>query len=123
MNLAAVTCLLPVFEGLDREADEESVSFACDRLRNALSEIDGFIPFDWPSWCDKAFGFMLSPSLIQEADLATIFKLITFHFRQNRFVDGHLEEVVRTGLILRALRRIHEVDGASLGWRSVQVGC
>jgi hypothetical protein len=71
-------------------------------------------PFDWGAWSDEAHRYMDDPSLVSTADLGTCIKLITTHLRAERFTDGHLEEVLRSGHIIAILRRLKQLaEGAS----------
>ncbi|MHC4280940.1 MAG: DUF6508 domain-containing protein [Planctomycetota bacterium] len=71
---------------------------------------EGFIfPFDWGSW---HYGKKLSrnPDLIKKANLLTLRKLITAHVRQDRFCEGHLACVFKSGLIVKILERLQEIS-------------
>ena len=56
------------------------------------------------------------PDLIKKANLLTLRKLITAHVRQDRFCEGHLAGVLKSGLMVKILERLKEIslaDGAS----------
>ena len=71
---------------------------------------NGFVQsFEWGAWSDEAHLYMSNPSLVSSADLDTCIKLITTHLRAERFSEGHLEEVLRSGHITAILRRLRDL--------------
>lgn len=75
----------------------------------ALYKHGWVVPFDWPNWQDEAQRYVESPEKISTADAETIQKLFTTHVRADRFCEGHLEEMFRTGHILHLLRRLRNI--------------
>ncbi|WP_164103726.1 DUF6508 domain-containing protein [Candidatus Laterigemmans baculatus] len=72
----------------------------------ALYEHGWVVPFDWSKWQDEAQRYVESPEKIDTADAATVQKLFTTHARADRFCEGHLAEMFRSGHILCLLRRL-----------------
>ena len=68
-----------------------------------------FIPFDWVSWQKKAARICAALGLIQNADLLTIRKLLTTHFRKERFCEGHLASLCASGHIVSVLKRLRQL--------------
>lgn len=64
--------------------------------------------FDWVGWASEGRRYMKDPVLVGSARLATCIKLVTAHLRAERFCDGHLEDVLRSGHITAILRRLQE---------------
>lgn len=71
-------------------------------------------PFDWPAWAKQGRRYMSDPALVASARLATCIKLITASLRYERFCDGHLEEVIKSGHIAAVLRRLEQLASARL---------
>jgi hypothetical protein len=70
----------------------------------------GFIrDFDWISWQPTAVRIFKNPGLLQKAQMRTCIKLLTLHIRRERFDDGHLAEMLRTGHITAILRRMSKL--------------
>ncbi len=67
-------------------------------------------PFDWGKWSKRHKDGVTSDSLIAEADLTTIIKMLTVHIRADRFCDGYFLSVMRDGTILKILERLRDID-------------
>lgn len=68
----------------------------------------GFIQtFNWAQWQERAEEYFEQPELISKADLQTCVKLLTLHVRKDRFLDGHLGEMIASGHIARVLHRLN----------------
>ena len=101
--------------------DEPSDDLPFDNhLREAIHEFielaganDFMVPFDWPSWHEDALQYFEGPEMLDAASLGAIQKLITFHVRKERFCEGHLPEMVRSGHICSILRRLSELSSVS----------
>ncbi len=115
-QIDAVLLLLPELEQpgagkgeiyrLPGSLPHELNSPAVDRLHTALGR-NGFIqPFDWQAWGDRVREFMDNPALLDSADLETLCRLLTAHVRADRFIEGHLNQVVTDGHIQAILRRL-----------------
>lgn len=65
--------------------------------------------FDWGKWIQQAEHYMNNPDAVAQADLVTIQKLITAHFRGERFAEGHLESIHQSGHLSALLRRIAQL--------------
>jgi len=71
---------------------------------------NGFVQsFDWGLFSNEAKRYMSDPALISSADLMTCVKLITTHLRAERFTDGHLLEVLKSGHMTAILQRLEEL--------------
>jgi Family of unknown function (DUF6508) len=71
-------------------------------------------PFNWPAWVREGRRYMNDPRLVASARLATCIKLITASIRYERFCDGHLGEVIKSGHIAAILRRLKQLTDARL---------
>lgn len=78
-------------------------------LRKSFYDNHFIQPFDWPRWQSTAVKIFNEPSRLSKATLKTCVKLITLHVRKDRFVGGHLGEMVRCGHIAAILRRLAEL--------------
>jgi Family of unknown function (DUF6508) len=58
---------------------------------------------------------MQDPALLAQADLLTLRKLLTAHVRQDRFIEGHLAQMLENGHISAILRRLRELRDARAG--------
>jgi ADP-ribosyl-[dinitrogen reductase] hydrolase len=68
---------------------------------------NGFVqPFDWPAWAKEGGRYINDSELVGTARLNTCIKLITASLRYERFCDGHLGEVIKSGHIAAILRRL-----------------
>jgi len=70
------------------------------------------LSFDWGAWSHKARRYMTDPQLVMSCGLNTCKKLLTTHLRAERFCDGHLQEVLRSGHITAILRRLKKLVSA-----------
>ncbi|HEX8172019.1 MAG TPA: DUF6508 domain-containing protein [Thermoanaerobaculia bacterium] len=77
----------------------------------------GFVePFDWGSWVqEQAAGLLDDPAALDAADLDTLRRLVTAHIRMDRFADGHLDEVLASGYMDRAIERARQLLAAREG--------
>ena len=76
---------------------------------SALKE-HGFIQmFEWAAWHQEAHRYFEQPALIAEADLQACIKLLTFHVRSDRFLDGHFASMLASGHITAILNRLREL--------------
>lgn len=124
-QIHAVAKFLPIFENIDPD------NFA--HLDNPVETTDG-VPvlghleyhpavyefmdvcyenglvqgFDWVAWTKVGRRYMKDPARVASARLTTCTKLITAHLRAERFCDGHLEEMLRSGHITAILRRLQK---------------
>lgn len=118
-NIEVVLRFLPIFERpgfspgewVVQEGHLPYFDYNAETLdfHKALGQ-NGFLqPFDWMNWVE---GRRLTeiPSLLEKASIQTLRKLWTAHIRTDRFVEGHLAEIVRSGhaaMILRRMAVIH----------------
>ena len=86
---------------LDLELDESA-----SRFISALHDNGWVVPFDWVSWQGEAQRYVSSPEMLESADVDVIRKLLTMHIRKERFCDGHLLAVFRSGHLNAILRRL-----------------
>jgi len=71
---------------------------------------NGFVfQFDWRAWQEDAIRYCEQPELLVSADFETLRKLITFHVRAERYVEGHLPRQVESGHLAAILRRLGEL--------------
>ncbi|MCB9831084.1 MAG: ADP-ribosylglycohydrolase family protein [Planctomycetes bacterium] len=73
---------------------------------------DGWIvDFDWPSFQEQAERLTRDESLLAGADTETLRRLLITHFRKERFCEGHLHDLIRSGALAAILRRLRELTG------------
>lgn len=98
----------------DVEADDV---FRNPVYREFLTQLDfsGLVePFDYSAWLAQEGitiigGKQERSDLIGHADLETLSKLVTAHMRIDRFVEGHLNQLMEEGFFVRVLERIREL--------------
>lgn len=120
-DVRAVLSFLPALASPDFDTGKVH----CERLADGAMtmpmhvhgpELDGFIdalhqhgfirPFDWTAWQAHAQRYVNDSTLLQEADMETICKLLTTHVRKDRFCDGHFADMVECGHVTAILRRL-----------------
>ncbi|MCC5846248.1 MAG: hypothetical protein JJU05_18525 [Verrucomicrobia bacterium] len=69
--------------------------------------------FDWGKWSQSKQGLINKGLGTEELNLADIGRLLTAHFRRDRFCDGHLLKVMQSGQIARILDRLLVIRGES----------
>jgi O-acetyl-ADP-ribose deacetylase len=120
-GLEAVVALLPGLERVEREpAQERGGELAADgsiqmpylqhapeveQLLRTLAQRQLPLTFDWTSWQDQAQRFR-DPSVVTTASLDELRRLLTVHLRKERFCEGHLAEVIRSGHLTAIFRRL-----------------
>jgi hypothetical protein len=124
-RIAAITPFLPIFEAIAPDdfahlagSTEGEIPFmgyleyhpAVGQFMRACYENGLVLSFDWGAWADETHKYMKDPELITAASLRTCMKLLTTHLRAERFCDGHLEEVLRSGHIATVLRRLESFE-------------
>ena len=75
----------------------------------ALSAQEIIFSFDWPSWQEEAVQYVSDPGAVERADLLTLRKLLTLHVRKDRFVEGHLANMMERGHITAVLRQLKKI--------------
>lgn len=130
-RIGTVIKFLPILEGINPEDLERMVKPPVQKEDNleigrfeyhpAVYEFmqacydNGLVrPFDWPARARKGRRYMSDPSLVASARLTTCIKLITASLRYERFCDGHLGEVIKSGHIAAILRRLKKLADARL---------
>ena len=73
------------------------------------------IKFDWCAWREPANALLQDPTLLAQADLLTLRRLLTAHVRQDRFIEGHLAQMLENGHITAILRRLGELRAGLTG--------
>lgn len=84
------------------------------RWRSYLEQSAFSLRFDWPQWIDQAQALDQNPSLVAEADLLTLRKLLTCYLRTERFTSGTLAHLVDSGKLLQILQRLAKLRRAPL---------
>ena len=76
----------------------------------ALYDNGWIVLFDWGSWQDEAVRYVNEETLLEEADLETLRKLLTTHVRKERFCEGHLDCMFACGHLTAILRRLQQLE-------------
>ena len=110
---------LPIFENQDFRFGEWcqpegqipyfSYSHGVTDFIQTLYQQQVIIPFDWPNWGQEAQHYQIEPGALEGADLPTLRKLLTAHVRADRFSEGHLASVLKSGHITAILRRLKQI--------------
>lgn len=124
-GIQAVVIFLPIFESISPDNFAQLIGSsdggekvpvmghleyhpAVYKFIDACYENGMVLSFDWGAWSDEARRYMKDPQLVMSANLSTCKKLLTTHLRAERFCDGHLEGVLRSGHITAILRRLRQ---------------
>lgn len=113
--MASQRNFLPLLKLLEKvtcaaaSTSRDTLEDLASQIRQAAADAECMVVFDWPSWDNQAKKLYENSDLLQEANTETLCKLITFHIRKNRFVEGHLEEAILDGHFLKILLRLHEL--------------
>jgi hypothetical protein len=126
-QIELVTKFLPIFEAIEPEnfaryiesqgSAKETFVLGHPDYHPAVHEFmeacysTGLVkPFDWGAWAKQARRYMSDPALVRSARLGTCIRLMTAHLRAERFCNGHLEGVLRSGHVTAILRKL-KLDG------------
>ncbi|NJN29279.1 MAG: hypothetical protein HC824_01510 [Synechococcales cyanobacterium RM1_1_8] len=70
----------------------------------------GFVfRFDWPQWLPEFQALEAEPGRIDQANWATIRRLMTHYARQESFCPGRWGELIASGMLLRLLQRLAQL--------------
>ena len=118
-QLDAVLRFLPIFEEpgyVFGEWHSPEGQFPCYSMsREAIDFVrvlydqQVIFSFDWTNWQEEARRYFSDPETLETADLLTLRKLLTTHVRKDRFVEGHLGDLLERGHITAILRRLREI--------------
>jgi len=86
-----------------------SMSADARRFLEALYDNNWIVPFDWPKWQAKAARYCESPEKLKGAKVETLRRLLTLHVRKERFCEGHMAAVHKSGHLVAILRRLKEI--------------
>ena len=124
-QIDAILEYLPVFEREDfqpgqwveRQGQFPYFAFSpeVDEFIHALYQQNVITPFDWRSWSDEAKRYRSDPDALEASDLLTLRKLLTAHVRADRFVEGHLAGLFKSGHIAAILRRLKDIHDSMAG--------
>ena len=72
---------------------------------------NGFVleDFDWEAWSEEAFAFEQNRHTLQEADLPTLYKILTVHLRADRLMEGHFDSILENGFLADVLQRMKDI--------------
>lgn len=98
--MATVRSLVDRLQALASAAEHVEVSEAgLERFVQYCYEDNWVVTgFDWGEWAETARRLSAERTLLESVDHETLAKLLTTHIRMERFVDGHLAEIVLSGL-------------------------
>jgi O-acetyl-ADP-ribose deacetylase len=136
-GIEAITVFLPIFEAIAPDDFAQLLGSsvgvgeipvlghleyhpAVYKFMDTCYENGMVLSFDWGAWSDEAHRYMSVPQLVTSASLNTCMKLLTTHLRAERFCDGHLEGVLRSGHITAILRRLQQFRRRHLAYRRAQ---
>lgn len=102
------SCPTPDMIGPGKEISMPYVRYSkrADSFVQALCNNKWVFDFDWMKWEGEARKYEDSAEMIAGADLKTLRKLLTTHAKAERFCDGHLLSVYKSGHLLAILRRL-----------------
>ncbi|MDT1959165.1 DUF6508 domain-containing protein [Carnobacterium divergens] len=86
---------------------QEHIDLGLDEINNFFTALDAtdFIEiFDYNKWV-KSINFDINSSeALANLDFETLRKVITYHVRIDRFIEGHLEELIKNGYFLNFIK-------------------
>lgn len=65
--------------------------------------------FDWTSWKEEAERYQADPRTLEDANLLTLRKLLTTYVRADRFNEGYLGSVLKSGHVADILHRLRQI--------------
>jgi hypothetical protein len=70
----------------------------------------GFIipGFDWMQWSETGIAYADAPDTLQEADLKTVYRLISANLSADRVVEGHFDLIIENGFLATVLSRLQD---------------
>lgn len=68
--------------------------------------------FDWTSWEPYETGRIADAAFIADADVTTLRRIATAHFRLERFVGGHLAQMEEAGVLDAVVARLRALVDA-----------
>jgi len=77
----------------------------------ALHDNGWIVEVDWTQWAEEVKRYENWPEALHSSDLETLQKLLTCHVRADRFVEGHLLSIMKSGHITAILRRVQQIRG------------
>ncbi|MES2002880.1 MAG: DUF6508 domain-containing protein [Bacteroidota bacterium] len=77
---------------------------------NALDQHGFTQVFDWNEWAAGLLANINDPVLLASADFDTLCKIVTAHIRTDRFVRGHLQNLISTGYFILFLNRLEVLN-------------
>ena len=111
-DIAEVLTYLPTFMEYENFLNDEMTASNMTSFECLLEKRGFIVPYDWPSWQDKAIFFYYNPLLLAEADLDDIVRLFTLHVRKDQYCEGHFHEMAQKGHITAILHRLEEIQNA-----------
>ena len=111
-----IDAILPFLEKFEEAGFSEAVEDDYHQILHANNWHT--VDFDnWPAWQDVAWEYVNSPEKINSADVVTIKKLFTTHWRKDRFAEGHLAAMFENGHIVALQRRLKEIRETNPDYR------
>lgn len=99
---------LPVWYTREQYEEIELIRYA-DALYTLLDEMrvrDFIYDFDWMSWGKEADKLIDNPTLLDNASLDSLQRLMTCHSRNESLKDGHLAAMIDQGHLRRLFERL-----------------
>jgi Family of unknown function (DUF6508) len=93
----------------------ETAADAGHRLAVLLETAGILVAFDWQAWiAERPEGWTTDAAVLRQAGIGRIRRLLTVHARRDRFEEGHLRLLLRTGYLRQALQRLLELHGGRI---------
>jgi hypothetical protein len=73
---------------------------------------NGFVlkDFNWEAWSDEALSYMEDRQKLRNADMQTLYKIITTHMRADQFIEGHYDAIIENGFLSDVLERMKQIS-------------
>lgn len=89
-----------------KTSDDQDIQQELSQFLAAVYATDFMISFDWMSEFSTALDRMMNPDVLITADASQLRKLLIANLRFDRFCNGHLEWMLRSGYLESGLTRL-----------------
>src|SRR6201996_9431806 len=104
-DLDALLAFLPLLEAANRSQNESVDLGSLATSFQQCAYEHGFVrSFDWMRWTADKRKSAAEPEGAEHPTMKVCIQLLTAHIRGDRFSEGHLESVIRSGEILAILK-------------------
>jgi hypothetical protein len=81
-------------------------SNSLEKVKSSLRDADFFQDFDWLSFGNETEDLLRNPDKVDSISLDLLRKVVTVHFRNEAFHEGHLAEMCENGHLNKLLNKV-----------------